>query len=220
MGFINNLKLAMKYRKVKNIDLINTGNINKNQIKYWETHHNLPKVDKINGISKYLDIPVELLLAENLTIEDIEAHDKKKKSKIENNEIPKKGIKIPVYGKVAAGVPIEAITDIEEYEEITEELANTGSFAALKIKGNSMEPLLFENDTVIIKIQDTAENNDIVIVMINGEEATCKRIQRTTDGIMLIPANPSYQPMFFTNQQIEELPIRIFGKVIELRRPF
>lgn len=133
---------------------------------------------------------------------------------------PTKGVRIPVYGNVAAGIPIEAITDIEDYEEISEDLARTGEFAALKIHGDSMEPKMSEGDVVIVRIQPTIENGEIAIVMVNGDEATCKKVKKTEEGIMLISTNPTYEPMFYTNREIEELPIRIFGKVVELRAKF
>ena len=78
MSFSNNLKLAMNYRKVKNIDLIKKCNIGKNQIKYWENNQNSPKMDKLSDISLYLDVPVALLTSENLSIDDIIDHDNKK----------------------------------------------------------------------------------------------------------------------------------------------
>lgn len=136
-------------------------------------------------------------------------------------EIKRSGAKrIPVFGSVAAGIPIEAITDIEDYEEISDELAESGEFVALRIKGNSMEPLLCPGDTVIVRVQNTIESGDIAIVLVGGDEATCKKIQKTPEGVLLISLNSSYQPMFYTNSQIEALPILIFGKVVELRRSF
>ena len=129
-----------------------------------------------------------------------------------------KGVRIPVFGSVAAGIPIEAITDIEDYEEISEALAKMGEFVALKIKGDSMTPLMIEGDTVIVRIQDTADTGDIAVVMVSGSDATCKKIRRTADGIVLISINNAYDPMFFTNSEIESLPVRIFGKVVEMRR--
>ncbi|MBQ2876971.1 MAG: helix-turn-helix domain-containing protein [Clostridia bacterium] len=128
--------------------------------------------------------------------------------------------RIPVFGSVAAGIPIEAITDIEDYEEITEDLARTGEFAALRIKGNSMEPKFSAGDVVIVRLQETADNGDIAIVLVNGDEATCKKIKRTPEGVMLISTNPAYEPMFYSNRDIEEKPVRIWGKVIELRAKF
>lgn len=132
----------------------------------------------------------------------------------------KRGVKIPVFGNVAAGIPIDAITDIEDYEEITEELAASGEYVALKIKGDSMEPKMSQGDVVIVRVQPTIESGEIAIVLINGDNATCKKVKKTEEGIMLISLNSAYEPMFYSNKQIEELPIRIFGKVVELRAKF
>ena len=138
----------------------------------------------------------------------------------ENEYTEKAGVALPVYGSVAAGIPIEAITDIEDYEEIPESLARTGQFAALKIKGDSMEPKFSNGDVVIVKLQDTVENGDIAVVLVNGDEATCKKIKKTPEGVMLISTNPAYEPMFYSNREIDEKPVRIWGKVVELRAKF
>lgn len=132
----------------------------------------------------------------------------------------KKGVVIKVLGRVAAGIPIEAITDIIDTEEIPEELAKTGDFFGLQIHGNSMEPRMCDGDIVIVRQQDDAESGDIVIAMVNGNDATCKRLRKYRDGIELISNNPSYDPMFFSNEEIASKPVRIIGKVIELRGKF
>lgn len=131
--------------------------------------------------------------------------------------VKKKGVVINVLGRVAAGLPIEAIEDIIDTEEITEEMAAKGEFFGLQIHGHSMEPRMVEGDIVIVMKQDTAETGDIVIATVNGSDATCKRLRRYRDGIELIPINPSYDPMFFTNEEIESKPVKIIGKVVELR---
>lgn len=131
-----------------------------------------------------------------------------------------KGVVINVYGSVAAGVPIEAIEDIVDTEEITQELARTGTFFGLKIKGDSMEPRMTTGDVVIVRKQDDAESGDIVIATVNGSDATCKRLKKYESGIALLSTNPSYEPMFFSNQEIEEKPVKIIGKVVELRAKF
>lgn len=128
--------------------------------------------------------------------------------------------KIPVLGSVPAGIPIDAVEDIIDYEEIPEFLKDTGEFFGLRVKGSSMEPKISEGDVVIVRQQDTAETGDIVVAMINGNEATLKRLKKGPDGIILYPSNPAFDPMYFTNQQIAELPVRIIGKVIELRAKF
>ena len=132
----------------------------------------------------------------------------------------RKGVTINVLGRVAAGIPIEAVTDIIDTEEIPEEMAKTGEFFGLQIHGNSMEPRMCEGDVVIVRQQDDAESGDIVIAMINGNDATCKRLRKYRDGIELISNNPSYDPMFFSNEEIETKPVKIIGKVVELRCKF
>ena len=133
----------------------------------------------------------------------------------------KKGVRIPVLGSVAAGIPIEAIEDILDYEEIDEELARTGDFFALQIRGASMEPVLYERDIVIVRKQASVSTGDIAIVLINGDEATVKKIRRETGGVMLIGYNAAvYEPHFYTNEDIERLPVQILGKVVEMRRKF
>ena len=132
----------------------------------------------------------------------------------------KKGVVINVLGHVAAGIPIDAIEDIIDTEEITEELAKTGEFFGLKIKGDSMTPTICDGDIVIVRLQDDAENGDTVIATINGDEATCKRLRKYKDGIELISNNPSYTPFDFSNKEITEKPVKIVGKVVELRRKF
>lgn len=75
-----------------------------------------------------------------------------------------------------------------------------------------------EGDVVIVRRQDDVESGDIAIVLVNGNEATVKRVKKQEDGITLIATNTSvYEPHYYSNKEIEELPVRILGKVIELR---
>ncbi len=133
---------------------------------------------------------------------------------------PSKRIVINVLGRVAAGIPIKAIEDIIDTEEITEEMAKTGSFFGLQIHGDSMKPRMCEGDVVIVRQQDDAESGDVVIAMVNGNDAICKRLRKYRDGIELISNNPSYEPMFFSKEEIENKPVKIIGKVVELRGKF
>lgn len=125
--------------------------------------------------------------------------------------------KIPVLGYVAAGIPLEAIEDVVDYEEIPAELAKRGEYFGLKIKGTSMEPRIKEGDVVIVRIQPDVENGEVAVVFVNGDEATCKRIIKHDTGIYLESTNPAFGPLFYTNEQVQTLPIRILGKVVELR---
>lgn len=131
-----------------------------------------------------------------------------------------KGVKIPVLGRVAAGVPIEAIEEIIDYEEITEDLARTGEFFCLVISGDSMAPRMLENDIIVVKKQSSIESGEIAVVIINGCDATVKKVVRHENGISLIPTNQAYSPKFFTNDEVLTLPVGIIGKVVELRGKF
>lgn len=133
---------------------------------------------------------------------------------------PPEAVKIPVLGRVAAGLPITAVENILDYEEIPHSLAATGEFVALQIKGQSMEPRIYEGDVVIVRVQPTAETGDLAVVIVNGDEATVKKIKILPEGILLQPFNPTYQPMFYSCSDIENKPVRIFGKVVELRAKF
>jgi repressor LexA len=127
---------------------------------------------------------------------------------------------IPVLGRVAAGLPIEAVEYIEDYEEITLDMATGGEHFALRITGDSMEPRMKENDVVIVRKQSDCNDGDVAVVIVNGEDATIKRIKKRPEGIMLIPSNPRYEPMFFSNEDVQKLPIAVIGKVVELRAKF
>ena len=145
---------------------------------------------------------------------------------IQKNMIPDQpvvsdgAVQIKVLGRVAAGIPIEAVTEYIDTEEIPAKMAQSGDYFGLQIHGDSMEPRMREGDVVIVRQQDDAENGDIVIAMVNGSDATCKRLTKYAGGIGLISLNPNYDPMMFTDQEIVDKPVRIIGKVVELRAKF
>ena len=138
----------------------------------------------------------------------------------DNDKEAPQGIKIPVLGTVAAGIPISAVEDILDYEEIPQSWQNQGEFFGLKIKGDSMKPDINDGDTVIVKQQSTANNGDVVIALVNGDDATCKKFEKLDNGIMLISNNSEYSPMYFSNEEVVTKPVVIVGRVVELRRKF
>lgn len=137
-----------------------------------------------------------------------------------NTDTKSEGVKIPVLGKVQAGIPVEAIEEILDYEEITPEMARGGDYFGLQVRGDSMEPKFSEGDVVIVRKQSYIDTGDIAIVLVDGYEATMKKVKKTPDGIMLIPMNTVYDVMFYTNEEIEYLPVIVIGKVVELRAKF
>ena len=83
-----------------------------------------------------------------------------------------------------------------------------------------MAPYMLPNDIVIVRCQEDVDCGDIAIILVNGDEATVKKVQKSKEGITLIGMNPSvYAPHFYTNQEILELPVNVIGKVVEIRRP-
>jgi len=131
-----------------------------------------------------------------------------------------KGIKIPVLGRIQAGVPIEAVQDILDYEEITPEMASSGEFFALIIKGSSMEPKMSEGDAVIVRKQSDVTSGDTAVVIVNDHDATVKRLIKKENGIMLQATNPAHEPLYFTQNEIRDLPVVVVGRVMELRAKF
>ena len=138
-----------------------------------------------------------------------------------NHSSSKSGTWVPVLGDVAAGIPIEAVENIVDYEEIDAAMASTGEFFGLRIRGSSMEPRIREGDVVIVRQQEDADTGDTAVVLVNGDSATVKRIKKEPDGgIWLIPNNPAYDPQHYSPAEVAECPVRIIGKVVELRGKF
>lgn len=129
-------------------------------------------------------------------------------------------VQIPVLGSIPAGIPLEAIEDIVDWEDIPKAMCSGGKeFFALKVKGDSMWPDFLEGDIVILRKTPSCETGDVCAVLVNGDEATLKTVKFAEDGALTIaPKNPSYPPKTFTPEQIQQLPVSIAGVVVELRR--
>lgn len=129
-------------------------------------------------------------------------------------------VKVPIYGTIKAGVPIESQSDIIDYIEIPKKWTNGGKkFFGIKLSGDSMYPKYQDGDIVIFEQNDDLEsyNGKDVAVMINGTESTFKRILVNDQGIILQPYNTAYDIMMFSKEQVEELPIRVVGIAREKR---
>lgn len=203
----DNIQFLRKQREMKQEDLANIlGYKSATTITKWETGVAEPTMKTVGKLSDFFGVSVNDLYYKKLSFAPVASH--------------KQAITINVLGRVAAGIPIDAVEEIIDTEEITEEMAATGTYFGLQIKGDSMEPRICSGDVVIVRQQDDAENGDIVIALVNGDDATCKRLRKYRDGIELISSNPAYAPMFFSNEDIASKPVRIIGKVVELRGKF
>lgn len=211
--FSKNLKFYMDLYNKSRIEIAKTLGVSYTTFASWENGTNYPRIDKIEMLANYFKISKADLI-----------ENKYKKLSGESDTInfhSRVGVKIPILGEVVAGVPISAIENMLGYEEITPEMAATGDFFCLKVKGASMEPKLFEGDLLVVRQQTDVDSNEIAVVLVNGDEATVKQIKKATSGITLIGYNVAvYPPRFYSNQEIQDLPVTIIGKVVELRRPF
>ena len=209
MNFKTRLKQLRNERGISQRQLAEFLKVAPSTISMYENGQREPNFEVLESLADFFNVDLNYLLGKT-----------NKTTKIILDSESSKGIQIPVLGTVPAGIPITAVEDIIDYEEIPKSWENQGEFFGLKIKGDSMYPTLENGDVVIVKKQSTADNGDTVIVMVNGDDATCKRYERSETGIMLIPNNNAYNPVFYTNEEIEVLPLTIIGKVVELRRKF
>lgn len=199
---MNRLKELRKANRMTQSDVAKIVGIGQSGYSFWESGRS--KIDDagLRKLAALYNVSVDYLLG------------------TDNNQT-KASIKIPVLGDVAAGIPIETVENIVDYEEIDAALASTGEFFGLRIKGDSMEPRIREGDVVIVRKQSDADTGDTAVILVNGDSATVKRIKKEPDGdLWLIPNNPAYDTRHYTPEEIQHLPVSIIGKVVELRGKF
>ena len=129
------------------------------------------------------------------------------------------GTRIPVLGRIPAGIPIEAIQDIIDWEEIPKEWAKGDKqYFALKVRGDSMSPEYLDGDIIILQKASDCDSGKDCAVMVNGNDATFKRIRKKGNNLILQPLNHNYDPFIYTAEEVKQLPVTILGFVVEQRR--
>ena len=132
-----------------------------------------------------------------------------------DNGAPRAAV-IPMMGRIAAGVPISAIQDHTTNIAVPPEMLGSGEHYALEVKGDSMiEAGIFDGDTVVIRKGDTAHNGDIIVALVDDEEATLKRLRRKGDSVALEAANPHYKTQIYGPDRV-----RVQGRLIGLMRKY
>lgn len=201
--FAKNLNYYMSINKKSRVDVCRDLDIPYSTFTDWCNGNIYPRIDKIEMLANYFDIKKSDLV--------------ESKSNEQGNGI--NSAIVFVYGTIPAGIPMECIEDILDTEEISADMLKGGKqYFGLKVKGNSMEPEYLDGDTLILEKADDCENGDDCVVMVNGNDGTFKRVFKNENGIILQPLNPEYSPVVYSNEQIENLPIRIIGIVEEIRR--
>jgi repressor LexA len=125
-------------------------------------------------------------------------------------------VQLPLYGKIAAGTPIEALRDHGNYVEVPSSLLGAGDYYALKVTGDSMiDAGILDDDTVIIRRDETAENGAIVVALVDGQEATLKRLRRKGNTVALEPANQAHKIQLYGADRV-----RVQGRLVGLIRKY
>lgn len=210
MNFRTRLKQLRNEKKINQRELAKFLKVAPSTISMYESGQREPNFEVLESLADFFNVDLNYLLGKS---------DKTTKLMIEDSQ-PPQGLQIPVLGTVAAGIPISAVEDILDYEEVPQSWESQGEFFGLRIKGDSMKPDINDGDTVIVRQQSTANNGDVVIALVNGDDATCKKFEKLDNGIMLISNNSEYSPMYFSNEEVTTKPVVIIGRVVELRRKF
>lgn len=197
---LKKLRLQRGWTQEKLAEIMNVG---KSTISMYENGNRTPDFETLEEIADIFNVDLNRFSTSNNT-----------------QQMASTGIMIPVLGYVRAGIPIEAVEEILDYEEISRDIARQGEYFALSIKGDSMEPKISEGDVVIVRRQETVENGEYAVVLVNGNDATVKKFYKLENGIKLLSTNPSYDPFFYTIEEVNSLPIQVVGKVVELRAKF
>lgn len=198
---MNNLKSARKAAKMTQAEVAKVIGITQNGYSYWENgkakidHESLTKLANLFGVTTDYLIGI-------------------------SEEADDKSVRIPVLGSVPGGIPVEAIEDIVDWEEIPQAMCAGGKeYFALEVKGDSMWPDYLPGDVVIVRKDPCCESGDVCVVYVNGYDATLKQVKLGEDGsITLVPKNQSYPPRTYSPEEAAELPVAICGVVVELRR--
>lgn len=222
--FANRLRKALEYNNMKPVDLANRTGINKSLISNYLSGTFKAKQDKVNIIAETLGVSEGWLMGYDVDMDRDWLTDEEDVSniKIDNAryiETMTKTVKIPILGKVPSGIPIEAIEDIIGYEEIPASMLRDGNnYFSLKIDGDSMYPDYKTGDIIIIRQQNDCNSGDDCVVMVNGDDATFKRVVKQEKSIILKPLNNNYEPYYFDEYEIMTKPVKIIGVAVEVRR--
>lgn len=205
MSIGRNIRRLRESHGMNQAQLAEIAGVTDKAVSTWENDLKIPRMAAIQRIADYFGLLKSDIIEDSSSFSGYE----REKSSVE---------RIPVVGRVVAGIPTEAVEDIVDWEEIPHTLARRGDYIGLKVKGSSMEPRFLDGDTVIVRRQPDVESGEIAIVFVNGNEATMKKVLKQPDGITLVALNTAvYEPHFYSNRMIAELPVTIYGKVVELR---
>lgn len=193
----------------------------KSTLSRYENSLRSPKKDFLEMLSKYFDVSIDYLIG-NTEVRNIV--DLNNKRNINLGDLPgiinlNDMVRIPVVGTIRAGMPILVEQNIIDYKFVQQEGMQVGEiYFSLEVKGDSMiNAGIEEGDFVVVKRQDYIDKEgDIAVVIVNGDEATLKRVYFQPSGIVLQAENPNYPPMLIAESEIKSGYVTIVGKAVKL----
>lgn len=204
--FQNRLEKALRIRNMKPVELHEKTSISESLLSKYLSGNAVARQRKISLIADTLNVNPIWLMGYDVPMEEIQS-----------NATTSNIVTIPILGTVKAGYNWLAEENIVDYISIKEDLPNINEYYALRIVGDSMLPLLSDGDLVIVHDQDDVESGQTAVVLINGEEATVKKLIKTNDGIELHAMNPYYPVRKFTFEDMNNIPVKIIGRVKEAK---
>lgn len=199
---MNNLKAARKAAGMTQSEVAKIVGITQNGYSYWENGKAKIDNESLAKLSRLFGVSIDYLIGAD-------------------DALAGKSLRIPVLGSVPAGVPLEAIEDILDWEELPQSMAAGGKeYFALEVKGDSMWPDYLPGDVVIVRKQPTCDSGEDCVVYVNGYDATLKQVRLNAEdqSLTIVPRNQSYPPRTYSAEEIQNLPVTIAGVVVELRR--
>ncbi|MDY2628770.1 MAG: S24 family peptidase [Lachnospiraceae bacterium] len=207
-AFKNVLKILRARENMSQAELAEKLGVAKSTISMYEVGKREPDFVTLEAIADFFNVDMNYLLGKNGS---------------ENQRYFSKSTTIYVFDRICADLLPEPAAHMVEHadtEEISRIMASDGEYFGLKISNDSMEPRISEGDIVIARKQEDADDGDLIIAVVNGNDAVCKRLKKYANGIALLSNNPKYEPMYFSRDEVAEIPVSIIGKVKELRARF
>lgn len=205
--FAQRLKKLREEYKMTQEQLAQILGVKRGTIASWEANHRIPELSKVYEAAEHFNVSVDYLLGRtndprpvDKIIEDIDGWPRGPT------------VSIPILGVIRAGEPIYADENIIDWVEVPAEEVKNGEYFYLRVKGDSMTgSRIYPGDIVLVRRQETVDNGQIAVVLVNDEEATLKRVKFLEEAVILYPDNPKYQPQIY---RIDE--VRILGRVIKV----
>lgn len=205
---MNRIRELRKERNMNQTEFAKALNVHQTAVSQWETEKTVPDIENMKVVADYFGVSLDYLLCRTDDPNEVLAP-----------HVSLGAVRVPVLGVIPAGIPIEAIEDIIDWEEIPQEWARGGrEFFGLKISGDSMSPRYESGDVVIFRRTDVCENGQDCAVMVNSDDATFKRVKYGEKGMMLVPLNPEYETRVFSPDEVQQLPVRVVGVAVQIRR--